>query len=59
MNKIFFMFFTGLMVTMFGVGGIEQSITDTELLQSIGVSLTGLGILWCSTLMMRQETDRG
>lgn len=59
MTKIFFMFFTGLMVTMFGVGGIEQSITDTELLQSIGVSLTGLGILWCSTLMMRQETDRG
>lgn len=59
MNKIFFMFFTGLMVTMFGVGGIEQSITDLELLQSIGVSVTGLGILWCSTLMMRQETDRG
>ncbi len=59
MTKIFFMFFTGLMVTMFGVGGIEQSITDTELLQSIGVSLTGLGITWCSTLMMRQETDRG
>ena len=59
MTKIFFMFFTGLMVTMFGVGGIEQSITDLELLQSIGVSVTGLGILWCSTLMMRQETDRG
>ncbi len=55
MNKIFFMFFTGLITTMFGVGGVENSLTDTELLQSIAVSLTGLGILWCATLMMQQE----
>lgn len=55
MNKIFFMFFTGLITTMFGVGGVENSLTDSELLQSIAVSLTGLGILWCATLMMRQE----
>jgi uncharacterized membrane protein len=59
MNKIFFMFFTGLITTMFGVGGVENSITDSELLQSIGVSLTGLGIMFCSTLMMQQENDRG
>lgn len=55
MTKIFFMFFTGLITTMFGVGGIENSITNTELLQSLGVSLTGLGILYCATLMMQQE----
>ncbi len=55
MNKIFFMFITGLITTMFGVGGVENSLTDTELLQSIAVSLTGLGILWCATLMMQQE----
>ncbi len=59
MNKIFFMFFTGLITTMFGVGGVENSLTDSELLQSIAVSLTGLGILWCATLMMQQENDRG
>jgi uncharacterized membrane protein len=59
MNKIFFMFFTGLITTMFGVGGVENSITDSELLQSIAVSLTGLGIMFCSTLMMQQENDRG
>lgn len=56
MTKTFFMFFTGLVTTMFGVGGIEQSITNTELLQSIGVSVTGLAIIWCSTLMMRAES---
>ncbi len=55
MTKIFFMFFLGLITTMFGVGGVEHSFTDTELLQSIAVSLTGLGILWCATLMMQQD----
>ena len=56
MTKTFFMFFTGLVTTMFGVGGVENSITNVELLQSIGVSFTGLGIMWCSTLMMRAES---
>ena len=55
MTKTFFVFITGLITTMFGVGGVEHSLTDTELLQSIGVSLTGLGIMFCSTLMMQQE----
>jgi len=44
---------------MFGVGGVENSLTDTELLQALAVSVTGLGIMWCSTLMMQQENDRG
>ena len=55
MTKTFFLFITGLITTMFGVGGVENSITNVELLQSIAVAVTGLGILWCSTLMMRQE----
>jgi len=54
-TRVFFMFAVGLVTVMFGVGGVEHSITDTELLQSIGVAVTGLGILWCSTLMMRAE----
>lgn len=54
-TRVFFMFAVGLVTTMFGVGGVEHSLTNSELLQSIGVSVTGLGILWCSTLMMRQE----
>jgi hypothetical protein len=55
MTKIFFMFFTGLITTMFGVGGIEHSVTDSELLSGLAVSAVGLGILWCATLMMRVE----
>lgn len=55
MTKTFFLFITGLITTMFGVGGVENSLTNVELLQSIGVSVTGLGILWCATLMMQQE----
>ena len=54
-TQVFLMFATGLITTMFGVGGVEHSLTDTALLQSIGVSLTGLGIMFCATLMMRQE----
>lgn len=56
MTKTFFLFFTGLITTAFGVGGVENSITDTELLQSLAVSVTGLGIVYCSTLMMQQES---
>lgn len=59
MNKIMFMFITGLITTLFGVGGVENSFTDTELLQSLAVSFTGLGIMWVSTLMMRVENSRG
>ena len=54
-TQVFLMFAVGLITTMFGVGGVEHSLTNTALLQSIGVSLTGLGIMFCATLMMRQE----
>ena len=54
-SRVFLVFFTGLITTMFGVGGVEHSLTDTQLLQSIGVAVTGLAIMFCSTLMMRQE----
>ena len=55
MTRTFFVFFTGLITTMFGVGGVENSLTDSQLLQSIGVAATGLGLMWCATLMIRQE----
>lgn len=55
MTKVFFMFFTGLITTMFGVGGVENSITDSQLLSALAVSVTGLGIMYCATLMLRQE----
>jgi hypothetical protein len=54
MTKVFFMFITGLITTMFGVGGVENSITNSQLLSALAVSVTGLGIMYCATLMMRE-----
>lgn len=44
----------GLLLTMFGVGGVENSITDTELFSSLAVSVVGLGIMYCGTLALRR-----
>jgi hypothetical protein len=32
----------GFLLTAFGVGGVENSITDAELLAALAVSITGL-----------------
>lgn len=48
-----FIFVVGMIVTLFGVGGIEASITDQELAQSIAVALVGLLLAWVSTLALR------
>ncbi len=57
--KTAFLIFTGIVTTLFGVGGVENSVTDSELLQSLAVAVTGLGIMFCATLMIQQENDRG
>ena len=41
----FFLFMTGLLTTMFGVGGVEQSLTDMALVQGALVALVGLAIM--------------
>ena len=48
-----FVFVVGLILTMFAVGGVENSITNTELLQSLAVSVTGLGCMFCGTVMIK------
>lgn len=48
-----FLLMLGLVLTMFGVGGVENSVTDTELLSSVAVSALGLGIMWAGTLGVR------
>lgn len=53
MKTAAFLTFTGLVLTMFGVGGIENSITDSELLAGVAVSVVGLGIMGCAVLMMQ------
>jgi len=58
MNKIFFFIMLGLVLTMFGVGGVENSMTNVELLQSLAVSALGLLFMWVATLMMRAQGYR-
>ncbi len=49
-----FVFIVGMIVTMFAVGGVENSITNTELLSSVLVAVTGLACMFCGTLMIRR-----
>jgi hypothetical protein len=59
MNSAMFLFITGLLLTLGGVGGIEQSITDMELVQGLIISAVGLAVMYCGTMMMKisQLTD--
>ncbi len=56
-KSIALMVFMGIVLTAGGVGGIEHSVTDTELLQSTAVSILGLLLMWVSTLAMRQKNS--
>ena len=49
------MIFAGLVATMAGVGGIEQSMTTPELLSSLLVALTGCALMYCAVLMIKRE----
>ncbi len=53
-KQAMFVFIVGLLVTMLGVGGVENSITNTELLQSLAVAVTGLGCMYCGTVMIKR-----
>lgn len=52
-NTAFGLFMFGLLLTMFGVGGIEQSVEDTALISSIAVSVLGLALMYVGTLGVR------
>ncbi len=43
----------GFLLTAFGVGGIEQSITNYELFASMVVSCTGLAIMYCAVSALK------
>jgi hypothetical protein len=57
-TRVFFFVILGLLLTMLGVGGVENSITDTELLSSLAVSTVGLLLMWVGTLMIKQQGYR-
>ncbi len=52
-NTAMIMFTLGLLITAFGVGGVEASLSNSELIASVLVSGTGLLIMWVGTLGMR------
>ncbi len=45
----------GILGAGFGVGGVENSITNTELLASVGVAAASLLLMWIGTLLVREE----
>ena len=53
-KQAMFVFVVGLILTMFAAGGVENSITNTELLQSLAVAVTGSGCMFCGTLMIKR-----
>jgi len=53
-KQAMFVFVVGLILTMFAVGGVENSITNTELLTSVLVAATGLGCMFCGTVMIKR-----
>jgi len=52
-----FLVITGIILTMFGVGGIENSIETAELLQSVAVSVLGLGVMGCGVLAIQVQQN--
>ena len=45
--------FLGFILTAFGVGGIEQSITNAELFGAMVVSCVGLLIMYCAVAALK------
>lgn len=52
-----FLVITGLILTMFGVGGIENSIETADLLQSVAVAVVGLCVMGCGVLAIRVQQN--
>ena len=52
-KQAMFVFITGLLVTFGAVGGIEQSVTDSALLDSMVIAIVGLLIMYCGMLGLK------
>jgi|LauGreDrversion4_2_1035121.scaffolds.fasta_scaffold1420624_2 hypothetical protein len=57
-NQSMFVFIVGLLMAMLGVGGVEGSITNAELITGLVVSGVGLLVMWAGTLGMRVLDNR-
>ncbi len=53
MKSAGFLMFTGLILVMGGVGGVENSVADVDLFGSTLISLLGCAVMWCGVRMMQ------
>tara|TARA_R110000868_G_scaffold4970_5_gene30899 strand:+ start:1765 stop:1950 length:186 start_codon:yes stop_codon:yes gene_type:complete len=58
-NETNFILIVGFIITFGGVGGIEVSQTDTEMMGSMIVSIIGLLVMYAGILAMRVLDSRG
>lgn len=52
-RQAMFVFIVGLIMTFGAVGGIEQSVENTDLMSSMLVAILGLLTMYCGMLGMR------
>lgn len=50
-----FLVVVGLVLALGGAGGIEESVSNADLLGSAVLALTGALIMWCGTLGLRNK----
>ena len=53
-NSAVFVFITGLLITFGAVGGVEQSVNDSELFSSLIVAFVGLATMYVGTLALKR-----
>ena len=51
-----FVFIVGLLMTFGAVGGIEVSVSNTELMSSMLVAIVGLLTMYCGSLGLRNTS---
>lgn len=55
MDKAMILFTVGFLMTFGGVGGIENSMTNMELVVGTLISGVGLLVMWVGTELMKQR----
>ena len=50
-----FVFVVGLLLTLGAVGGVEQSVTDSELFDAVVVAVAGLAVMFVGTLGFKRS----
>jgi hypothetical protein len=48
-----FVFIVGLLITFGAVGGVEQSVNDTDLMSSMVIAIVGLLTMYCGMLGLK------